>query len=476
MIRILNVVLFLIFLAGILPHINAQTAQVNIAGTWQGVLKISTVQLRIVFNVTYNEEGELSATLDSPDQSAYGIPVDTVTLNDKQISFISNAVVGRYDGELSEDPSEIKGIWKQGGSEFPLDLNKTDKVEKPHRPQHPEKPFPYNEEEVFYDNKDAGITLAGTFTYPKEGDKFPAVILISGSGPQDRDETVFNHKPFLVISDYLTRNGIAVLRFDDRGVGESSGSFAAATTEDFVTDVIAGIEFLKARPEIDINNIGLIGHSEGGIIAPMAAVQRDDAAFIILLAGTGLPGEEILYMQSRLISELSGEEPEKIDRSIELMRQIYSSAKSDKDSVVSVMKIRKDFYAFFESLSEQDKKEVGDPELYIQNRIINVVMSPWFRLFLTLDPAEYLKQINIPVLAIIGEKDVQVPPKENLEAIRKALNEAGNENYALLEMPGLNHLFQKAETGNITEYALIEETFSEEVLKIISDWILKTIN
>jgi len=261
----------------------------KIKGNWLGTLKISTLELRVVFKVIENEDSSLKTTLDSPDQGAFGISVDSTIYIDPDVRFVVAAVNGYYEGKFEQD--SIVGSWTQGSS-FPLTLTKTENIEPPKRPQEPKPPFPYNEEDVTFPNKDANLNLAGTFTSPKEGDSFPAVILISGSGPQNRNEELLGHKPFLVLADYLTKNGIAVLRFDDRGIGESTGDFSFATTKDFTTDILTAVEYLKTRD--DVNKIGLIGHSEGGVIAPLAAVQSDDIDFIIMMAGPGMNGKEIL--------------------------------------------------------------------------------------------------------------------------------------------------------------------------------------
>jgi uncharacterized protein len=340
------------------------------------------------------------------------------------------------------------------------------------RPQEPKKPYPYLEEEVIYENREAGIKLAGTLTLPSEQDSFPAVLLITGSGPQDRNEAIAGHRPFLVLADYLTRQGIAVLRVDDRGVGRSTGDFSPATSEDFASDVLAGIEYLKTRREINPKKIGLIGHSEGGIIAPMVAVKSPDVAFIVLMAGAGLTGEEILYLQTGLISKEMGISEKDITKNLQLNNKIFSVFKEEEDNKIAEEKIRQIFMTYWEDLSEEEKSRIGNPEGYLKARLQSL-FSPWFRFFLTYDPQPTLSKVKCPVLAINGEKDLQVPPKENLSAIKEALKTGGNKDYTVIEIPNLNHLFQTAQTGVPAEYAKIEETISPEVLKIIGDWILE---
>jgi fermentation-respiration switch protein FrsA (DUF1100 family) len=339
------------------------------------------------------------------------------------------------------------------------------------RPQNPKKPYPYKEDEVIVINKGADVTLAGTFTYPEKGDNFPTIVLITGSGPQDRDEAIMGHRPFLVLSDYLTRHGIAVLRCDDRGIGKSTGNFGTATTKDFVTDALACVEYLKTRKEVDKKHIGLIGHSEGGIIAPMAAMKSKDVSFIVLMAGTGLNGRKILELQSRLIAKAEGESDENINKMMEINTKLYDIAIQEKDSSRAEAKIHKVLDDFYSTMPDSVKNspENSKERLYAQTKTL---LSPWFRFFLSYEPKENLSKLKIPVLAVNGEHDLQVPPKENLAAIESALKTAGNKNYKVVEIPKLNHLFQTSVTGSPTEYSKIEETIAPIALSTISDWIL----
>ena len=446
----------------------------SIEGIWQGTLKApGGIELRIVFNVSQKSDGALTATMDSPDQGVKGIPVDEVSFDDSNVRFEVKSIFGVFEGRIREDFLIIEGDWKQARQSFPLVLKRVEKVPEVSRPQEPKKPYSYKEEEVSYENEEAVIKLAGTLTLPSSGGPFPAVLLTSGSGPQDRNETMFGHRPFLVLADYLTCLGMAVLRVDDRGVGGSTGDVLQATSEDFATDVLAGIEYLQAREEIDPEKIGLIGHSEGGIIAPMVASQSRDVAFIVLMAGTGLPGEEILHMQAALIAEAEGASDERIARSRARQQRIFAVLKEEEDHAVAEGKIRKIIVdGLQEELTEEEKEAMGDPEAYVESQLRNI-LSPWFRHFLTYDPRPTLMKVKCPVLAIIGEKDLQVPPKENLRALEEALAAGGNTNYTIRELPSLNHLFQTAETGAVSEYAKIEETISPTALEMIGDWILE---
>jgi pimeloyl-ACP methyl ester carboxylesterase len=449
----------------------AGPAQHPLEGVWQGALEVppSGFKLRIVFRVTVEDDGSLSGLMDSPDQGAYGITVDRVSLDGDAVRFEVDVAAGSYDGTLSEDGTTIDGEWKQGGLALPLALEHGDEVPAPVRPQEPNEPFPYVSEDVEYRNDAAGVTFAGTLTLPREGGPFTAAILISGSGPQDRDEFILGHRPFLVLADHLTRNGIAVLRVDDRGVGGSTGDIATATTEDFAGDVLSGVEYLKGRPEIDPARVGLIGHSEGGIIAPMVAAPSGDVAFIVLLAAPGMVGEDLLYLQARRIAEAGGVDADVVEENRAIQAEIFSILKEDIDDAEMQAKLTTVFREAYEALPEEQRGAL-DPDEYFRMKVASV-QNPWFRFFLTYDPLPALRQVRCPVLAITGENDLQAPPDPNLALIGEALNEAGNECVTIMELPGLNHLFQTSETGAPSEYGQIEETMSPLLLGAVADWI-----
>ena len=467
---------YLIILTFMLLQLNTRAQSgIELTGIWEGNLVINpSVELPIVFKFEKNEEGNYDCKMDSPSQGAKDIPTESVTLIDDSVIVDVKVIAGSYSGKIDRENFQINGKWSQGGQSFDLIIKKVEKATSLNRPQEPKEPFPYNSEEVFFENKTDKIFLAGTLTFPKEGNNFAAAVLITGSGPQNRDEELLGHKPFLVLSDHLTRNGYAVLRFDDRGVGESEGDFKSATTEDFAKDVLAAVEYLKTRKEIDHKKIGLIGHSEGGIIAPMAAIQNKEIAFIVLLAGTGLPGEEILYLQSRLIEEAGGTPEEDIQRSLEFSSVIYDAIKNSGDFVVAENRIKEYFWREYMEMTDEDKQKIGDPEVFLDMHL-RVTLTPWIKFFLTYDPALALEKVKCPVLAIIGEKDLQVPPKENLPAIEEALKRGGNKNFTVKELPGLNHLFQTAETGSPLEYGKIEETISPLALDTITKWLQENI-
>ena len=329
------------------------------------------------------------------------------------------------------------------------------------RAQEPQSALPYVEENVRYPNPAApGVTLAGTFTKPRSGAPFPAVLLISGAGPQDRDETISGHKPFRVLADYLTRQGVAVLRVDDRGTAESTGNFESATTLDFASDAEAGVRYLLTRSDVNSNHIGLIGHGEGGIIAPMVAVKMPQVAFIVLLAGTGVPGEQVLLTQTEQAEEAGGVADEQIEADDRIGRVLYRMVRAGK----SETEMREALF----SAPEEYK-----PFVEHWQRELHHLKSPWLRFFLTYDPAPTLEKVKCPVLAIDGEKDMTVVPEQNIPAIKAALKRGHNRDVTVRILPGLNYMFQTAKTGFGSEYQTISETISPAALDLIGSWIAK---
>jgi len=436
----------------------------DITGQWNGVLNVQGISLRIIFHIDKTGEGYTS-TMDSPDQKATGIPVTTSTFDGSKLTLsVANIV---YEGEFKTD--SVVGIFKQGGLSIPMTMGRTPiEAKTVVRPQEPKPPYPYHSEDVRFENKEAGITLAGTLTLPKEGSNFTSVILITGSGAQNRDEEIMGHKPFLVIADYLTRNGIAVLRYDDRGFAESTGNFQTATTADFATDVESAIAYLKTRKEINPNKIGLMGHSEGGIIAPMVAARSNDIGFIVMLAGSSIRGDVLLLLQEELIYRASGLPEDKLAETLKINAKVFDRIVNTNEPVS-----RQEITDFMMTL-KTDIATVMPEEMaaddYIQ-QFAGSLSSPWMQYFLRYDPAPALEKVKCPVLAVNGGKDLQVPSKENLTAIRNALGKGGNKKVTVKEYFNLNHLFQECTTGSPAEYAGIEQTFSPEVLSDIAEWI-----
>ncbi len=432
----------------------------DLVGDWQGTLSAGGMELRLVIHITRGADGQLSATLDSIDQGATGIPVTSVAVKDNVLTLTVASIGGTFDGIINANGT-IDGVWAQGPGRIPLLFTRAvpGSAFEIKRPQQPAPPYPYREEEVEVSNAAAGVTLAGTLTIPRGAGPFPAVLLITGSGPQDRDESLMGHRPFLVLADHLTRQGIAVLRTDDRGVGRSTGQFQTATMVDFAGDAEASVAYLRSRQEIDASTIGLLGHSEGGVVAPMLAARGRGIAFIVLLAGTGVPGGEVLIAQSRLVGRAMGAPAAIVEQNIAILSDSLAIVREGGDE---------------ETLKTNLRNQLGTvmPPSQAEPQIA-MLTSPWFRHFVTYDPADALRQVTCPVLALNGARDLQVPPDQNVPAIRRALEAGGNTRIVVEILPGLNHLFQTAETGSPAEYATIEETISPAVLQIVSDWILK---
>ncbi len=440
---------------------HQQRALPGFVGHWEGNLEIPGSPLQVIVDLAFTD-GYWSGTVGIPAQGAQGLPLERFQPGDDgSLSFSIANIPGdpTFHGKLED--GALAGTFTQSTASFPFRLTHK-KSAGPNRPQEPKPPFPYDQAEVVFKNGD--VSLAGTLTLPKGDGPFPAVLLVSGSGPQDRNEEVFNHKPFLVIADHLTRAGIAVLRYDDRGVGKSTGGFSMATSEDFRNDALAGVRFLHSRDKIDPGKVGILGHSEGGIIAPMAAAESEDVAFIILLAGPGVPGSEIITHQMGLLLNAAGTPEATVTRIQAAQKQVIDllMAGAPEDEIKA---------AVTALLQAQQGGKAPDREL-VEQQLLQL-QSPWYRFFLEFDPRTVLHQVNVPVLALNGEKDLQVDPSQNLPEIEKALKKAGNKDVTLREFPGLNHLFQKAETGSPQEYYSIEETIDPTVLDTIRDWILE---
>jgi len=432
----------------------------SITGTWSGVLK-EIIKLRIVFHIT-EKDGIYSSTMDSPDQGAKGIPTASTILKNKKLTITIPQLSVVYEGKVNKN--FVDGTFTQAGKIIPLTLIRGS-VEI-NRPQTPKPPFPYHAENIYFDNAKAGIRLAGTFTFPEAGGKFPAVVLISGSGAQNRDEEIFEHHLFAVIADHLTRNGIAVLRYDDRGVGESKGVYHTASIQDFSTDALSAVAYLKTRSEVNPQKIGLIGHSEGGTIAFMLAGGGNDIAFIVSLAGSTIKGDTLINLQRELLSKAMGIPDKQIAENNELFTKMCAII--DKHTADSVSKYPNLFVD--ELIPTKKKKDNAVRDEYINQ--LATVASPEIYSIIKYDPTNDLQKIKCPVLALNGEKDLQVPADVNLGAVEKYVKSK----VSIKKYPNLNHLFQTAKTGLPAEYAEIEETISPQVLKDIEIWIKKITN
>lgn len=465
----LIVIVLALFAGPLYPQTQDKFEKQLVTGSWLGRLNLNGISLRIVFNISLTDRDSLEVTLDSPDQGAKNLKIGPVTVSGKNIKISAPLILGVYNGTIEND-TLIKGTWSQSGASWPLDILKLKSAFKINRPQEPKPPFPYVSEDIIFRNEKAGINLGGTITLPEGDGPFPAVILITGSGSQNRNEELLGHKPFLAIADYLTRHGIAVLRYDDRGVGQSQPGSVKANSADFATDAEAAFDYLKSNPKIDHKKTGLAGHSEGGFIAPICASANHDIAFIISLAGTGVSGEKILHRQNYDISKAAGMSENEIQKAISENKKLFGILKKNPDDRKAEEKMTTEYKRFLLKEKMTGKDSVKALEQFKAS--VPGLTGRWFRYFLVTDPAPFWEKVTCPVLAFDGEKDLQVAADINLPAIEKALRKGGNTRITTYKLPGLNHLFQHCKTGSPSEYGEIEETFSPDVLKIITDWIL----
>ena len=442
---------------------------------WIGEIEMGGMKPVMQFRIMTKESGG-KAYFDSVTEGQTGFAAK-FQHKDGELQFEVDQIDLEFRGKLNDAGDKAEGIWSQGGRELPLTLEKKateydNKNVWGNRPQRPVAPFPYDAVEVSFENKRDSLILAGTLTLPKTPGPHPAVILISGSGPQDRDESIMEHKPFLVIADYLTRRGIAVLRYDDRGTAESTGKFSEATTEDFAHDASAAVEFLKKHSKIDSSKIGLAGHSEGGLIAPIVCGLRDDVAFVALLAATGIDGKAIVVSQSVAMSEAEGIEESELKMSKILTPVMVDLAMSGALSIDDP-KMKEAIKQALATLPESEREEKAEEIRDSLKTQLPRLQGKWMAYFLKYDPYPALTKMKCPVLAIIGSKDTQVLPKLNMPKIKQALKEGGNANATFVELEGLNHLFQKCETGGMSEYSTIQETVNPEALAKIGDWMVE---
>lgn len=436
----------------------AGVSHAQYAGDWSGNLQAGGVELPIVFHISQTK-GNYAATMDSPKQQAFGLKVKSVSATAEKIVLDMSDMGILYEGKLRSD--SLLGIFSQAGRITALNLTRGVKLaEKPHRPQEPKPKYPYSIQDVTFPNEKVGIRLAGTLTMPKGKGPFPAVVLVSGSGPQNRDEEVLDHKPFWIIADYLTKKGIAVLRYDDRGVAGSGGVFSTATSADFASDAAAALDHLRKQPKINLAKTGIIGHSEGGMIAPMVAANDNKVGFIVLLAGPGVPIDKLMMKQTELGAISGGATPEEIAESQAMNARCYAILRKEPDND----KARAQLTAVL-------APKIDDADAL--KSTCDMLVSPWFRYFIAYDPQPVLEKVKCPVLAINGDKDQQVTSAENLAGIRESLTKGGNKKFEIHEAKNKNHLFQTTLLGLPSEYGSLEETFSPEILELMTDWILK---
>ncbi|EOZ99218.1 hypothetical protein A33Q_0596 [Indibacter alkaliphilus LW1] len=459
--KILTIIIFLL----IAPLGFSQ----EIEGIWNSTLEVQPGRkLLFVFQIT-KIANKLESEIDIPSQGVKGIRTSKTIFEDGQLFIDASNIGFKYSGTWNTATGNIEGTFQEGVNKVPLGLTKEVLEEiKLNRPQEPTLPYPYLEEEVKFENLEAKITLAGTLTLPNlSGKKPPVVILISGSGPQDRNQSFQSHRTFLVLADHLTKMGISVLRFDDRGFGESTGNFAESNTADFATDVLSAIDFLKRRSDIDVNKLGLVGHSEGAIIAPMVANQSKDVNFIVMLGGTGTAGKEVSLRQA-IDSRNFPIADEKQYKTY--VKEAIDIASSERETDI-VRRELKTYYQNSDLLASLLPPNV-DREEFIET-LVAARTTPWVRYFYNYNPVTEIKKIKVPALALYGSNDTQVPPKYHLQPVKESLALSESKNYEVVLIEGLNHLFQESKSGLISEYSQIEQTFAPVALEKISSWILK---
>ncbi len=457
---------------------KAASAQ-SVAGTWYGMLIWQSAQLPIVLHIDKNGD-RYTSTWDSPSQGAKGLATLKTNFYGNQLAIDGSNYGVKINGTFVPDSNIIRAEFSQGQANLPLRLQRTPVAVSSQalsaRPQEPND-IPYQQEDVVFTNTKAGVKLAGTLTLPAHGKASKIVVLISGSGAQNRNEelTDFNHRPFLVWSDWLTRQDIAVLRYDDRGVAQSTGDFQTATTADFADDAEAAVKYIQSRSDLKGMQIGLLGHSEGGLIAPMVAARNKAVKFLVLLAAPGVPIRELMVRQSADQMRLAGASPLNIETSKAINRTIYAvfprypllSDSSFKRKLTDV--VYKELTGAAKRTSDTAAKQSEINESV--RAIVDPLVTPWYRYFITADPTPYLTKVNCPVLALNGTLDMQVNSEENLAGIKASMQKAGNKNYTIVAMTGLNHLMQKAQTGALSEYGKITETVNPSALQKVSSWI-----
>ncbi len=453
-------------------------AQSPFAGNWEGKLNVGP-GLRIIFHVTEDAAGNYTTTMDSPDQGATGLAVEKTEVKGDSL-FLNIAVVGgKYAGKLS-DGKTLSGELHQGQHAMALNLVKTENTSAYNRPQTPKGPFSYKSEEVTYTNADNSISYGATITIPQGNGPFPAILLITGSGPQNRDEEIFEHKPFAVLADALTNDGFVVLRVDDRGTGKTTGSFMTATTEDFVQDARTSLQYLQNRKEVNTKKAGLLGHSEGGLIAEIIAASNKNIDFIVLTGAPGIPIPQLMAEQNEQVLLKAGMSKELTTKYLGLYKDICHAVTTTSDREQAKKMIAetvKTWRSHTDSLTVMATTGIHDEasEQKLIDRMTAEFTRPWTRQFLSYDPQSYIRKISCKVLAIGGEKDIQVVSAGNLAGIKAALEKSKSKSYEVKELPELNHLMQTCITCTIDEYKQLEETISPLAINTIKDWLDKEV-
>lgn len=442
----------------------------ELQGNWEGTVELGANRLRLVLEISRAGDGSYTGTFISVNQGSQA-PITLVRRTGESVRI--EALNGRvaFEGTLSSDGTTMSGNLTQGSRTLPVTFRRAATAAL-RRPQTPQRPSPYSEENVTYENRRDRVRLAGTLTLPRGNGRSPAVLIIPGTGNIDRDGTIANHRLYLVLADYLTRHGIAVLRVDKRGIGGSTGSIATSTVENYTEDTLAGIEFLKRRREINPHRIGLIGHSEGSVVAPLAATRSSDIAFLVMIGAVGLQREAGTILQVASIARAQGASDATIAKVRAIMERAYAIVRQERDRATAERRLREEVGRMIAALTDEERRAFGrlDVEREIQTLLSPSPSGAFYR---TYDPSATLRRIRIPVLAVTGERDLDTPPSENLPAVEAALRAAGNRDYTIRTLPNLNHNLQTSRTGLESEYGEIEETMSPVALELIKTWILR---
>jgi uncharacterized protein len=464
-----QVILFAIVLAG-----SFATAQTEFTGIWEGKINAG-VEIRIIFQISYDTSKKVIGTMSVPEQGLKNVST-TVDINGDSIHIGVAQLQSKYSGQLRGD--SIIGNFHQSIT-LPLNFKKVTSVAEKIRPQTPVPPFPYKTEDLVYTNNDKSITYGATITLPQGRGPFPAAILLTGSGQQNRDEEIMGHKPFAIIADHLTRRGIIVLRVDDRGMGQTSGDVFSATTRDFANDALVSLNYLLNRKEVDKSKVGLIGHSEGGMIAQLIAAERKDISFIIMLAAPGKKTLKLMNDQNEAILTKAGLPADYISAYQELYNEILVTIlATDNTNAFEKVKVIVDRWiaktpvnivVATSGITDEKSKEA------FITQFVSQLTNPWFRYFLSYDPSPYIKKISTKVLAVNGSSDIQVLSKQNLAGIESALKKSSAKYYEIKQFPGLNHLFQECKKCTVAEYDELEQSISPALLDYISSWMKKVL-
>lgn len=440
-----------------------------IRGAWLGAITVGAQSVRVGIIVEATEEGALTAIFRQIDPKVTQQVLPVVEFDGRELRFSLSKPNASYTGTLEGEPARLAGVWRQRGVDYPLVFERVDSLPGERRPQEPERPLPYHEEEVRIESA-PGVVLTGTFTRPRDAGASPAVLLISGSGAQDRDESAFGHRPFLVLSDALTRRGFAVLRLDDRGVGGSTGDVYRATLRDLSDDVLAAVESLARRKDVDPSRIGLVGHSEGGLVATIAASKSNRIAHVALLATPLIPPRELRAMQSESIGRSLGASDAAIEAIQAFNREAFDAAAAGEAGQKLQQTLADAGRRMLAAIPESERQHYT---ALAQDLVATAVgySTPWFRSLLHVDPGPTLNALRCPVLALFGGKDIQVSAEPNSRAAEASLHAEVRPRSTVVVLPSVNHMLQTARSGALSEYVLIDETVAPAVLDALHAWM-----